>query len=99
MNTIIFPKEQSIPPEYQLETYIENKEYLIDGDLYYWNGEMKEVLSPVCIENEAGEIVNKVIGSYPMLTPKEADLALNAAIRAYNQGKGRWAMMSVFERI
>ncbi|TAD97570.1 MAG: NADP-dependent glyceraldehyde-3-phosphate dehydrogenase, partial [Bacteroidetes bacterium] len=33
------------------------------------------------------------------LTPKEADLALNAAIRAYNQGKGRWAMMSVFERI
>lgn len=99
MNQLNFPKEQDIPQEYRLDGQVENREYLIDGDFYHWKGEMKEVYSPVCLQNADGTLSPKLLGSYPMLSTTEALQALEAAIKAYDGGKGRWAMMPVHDRI
>jgi glyceraldehyde-3-phosphate dehydrogenase (NADP+) len=40
-----------------------------------------------------------VIGSYPLCTQNEANEALDAAVAAYNNGRGEWPTMSVAERI
>jgi glyceraldehyde-3-phosphate dehydrogenase (NADP+) len=39
------------------------------------------------------------IGSYPLLTEKEALQALDAAVKAYDNGRGKWPTMSVEQRI
>jgi glyceraldehyde-3-phosphate dehydrogenase (NADP+) len=59
---------------------------------------MSPVASPVCIRN-GNKAEQKIIGSTPLLTSKEALEALDAAARAYDLGHGVWPMMSVAERI
>ena len=46
----IFPSLEDIPPEFQLKSSIEQREYLINGTLQLWNGEMEESLSPIYIK-------------------------------------------------
>jgi len=94
----IFPRERDIPEDFRLTEPIEQKEYLIDGKLKIWSGAMQEVLSPVFVKGPAG-ISPKVVGRYPLLTEKEALEALDAAVDAYNNGRGIWSMMPVTERI
>jgi hypothetical protein len=50
--------------------------YLVDGELRHWEGPTQEVLSPVWVW-ESSQLVQKVIGKYPLLTEKES---LNAAV-------------------
>jgi glyceraldehyde-3-phosphate dehydrogenase (NADP+) len=40
-----------------------------------------------------------MLGRYPRLTPKESLEALDAAVRAYDHGRGAWPTMSVEKRI
>jgi len=93
----IFPEETKIPEYYKISP-VEQKEYLINGKMHVWNGPVEKVLSPVCLETEAG-VFQKYVGSYPLLTEKEALDALDAAVSAYDNGKGLWPTMSVSERI
>lgn len=93
-----FPKEQDIPVEFRIDQPTEQKEYLINGEIRISNGPFQKVLSPVCIETENG-VVQKELGSYPLLTEKEAHEALNAAVEAYKNGTGLWPTLSVDERI
>ena len=74
------------------------REYLINGELRVWDGEMQEIRSPIYVKTASG-IVQPVIGSYPLLGEKESMEALEAAISAYDHGRGRWPSMSVRERI
>jgi glyceraldehyde-3-phosphate dehydrogenase (NADP+) len=93
-----FPEESAVPESFRLPGYLEQREYLIDGKLLTWAGEVNPVMSPVCIK--AGrELRQKVIGATPLLTSREALAALDAAVKAYDQGHGVWPMMSVAERI
>jgi glyceraldehyde-3-phosphate dehydrogenase (NADP+) len=94
----IFPEEDNIPSEFRLETPIVQREYLNDGDLLVWNGDMEEVVSPVWLAGPSG-LSQKVVGSYPLLTEKEALEALEACVRAYDNGRGSWPKMPVSERI
>lgn len=94
----IFPHETDIPAEYQLAEPIHQREYLIDGELHTWEGNSHVVVSPVFTNTPEG-LVQKVIGSYPLLTEKEALQALDAAVNAYDNGRGEWPTMSVHERI
>jgi acyl-CoA reductase-like NAD-dependent aldehyde dehydrogenase len=41
----------------------------------------------------------KVIGTYPLCSEKEASEALDAAVAAYDNGRGEWPTMSVANRI
>lgn len=95
----IFPKAGDIPKEYQLPEFLEQKEYLINGELREWDGPLNDVLSPVCLKNEEGRLERAIIGKTPLLTHNEARQALDAAEKAYNQGVGEWPTLSVIERI
>jgi glyceraldehyde-3-phosphate dehydrogenase (NADP+) len=94
----LFPEEKSIPASVTLPGYMEQREYLIDGKMVTWQGDMSPVASPVCVRIGNNE-EQKIIGSTPLLTSKEALDALDGAVRAYDQGHGVWPMMSVAERI
>jgi glyceraldehyde-3-phosphate dehydrogenase (NADP+) len=99
-NTIvqIFPTESSVPPQHRLPSILEQREYLIAGTLERWEGDLSPVASPVCIM-DGDQLQQKVIGSTPLMNAEEALKALDAAVKAYDLGKGVWPMMSVSDRI
>jgi glyceraldehyde-3-phosphate dehydrogenase (NADP+) len=94
----IFPSEDEIPPQYRLAKPLEECEFLINGEIRCWTGPSKEVYSPVRIRNGSG-VEKKLLGRFPTLTAKESLEALDAAVRAWDHGRGVWPTMSVAERI
>ena len=94
----LFPKEFDIPAEYNYGEPVHQKEYLVNGEIKIWNGNVQEIYSPVCVQGANGT-EKKLLGSTPLLTEKEAHEALNAAIEAYKNGTGVWPTMKVEERI
>lgn len=94
----LFPAEKDIPEKFRID-HQEQKEYLINGEIRYWEGPSNEVISPICIKNQDGSLHRKVIGTTPLLTAKEALEALEAAHLAYDGGNGLWPRMTVNERI
>lgn len=95
---MLFPAEESIPEQYRISERIEQREYLINGELRRWAGKLNPVLSPVFVER-GGKPVQKDIGSTPLLTSTESLDALDAAVRAYDLGRGEWPTKSVSDRI
>lgn len=93
--TNIFPTVNDIP---NIGKAIEQREYLIDGELRIWNGNLSPVLSPVYIRN-GDKHEQKILGHTPLLNSDEALLALDAAVKAYDLGHGLWPTMSVTDRI
>lgn len=96
--TNLFPDQNAVPPSVQLPGYLEQREYLLDGKMITWSGDLSPVASPVFLKQN-GELKQQIIGSTPLLTSKEALAALDSAIQAYDQGHGVWPLMSVAERI
>lgn len=94
----VFPTEDTIPEQFTIKQPINQREYLIDGELKIWSGNLNPVLSPVCIQTDAG-LKQQVIGNTPLLTSKESLEALDAAVRAYDLGHGLWPTLSVTKRI
>jgi glyceraldehyde-3-phosphate dehydrogenase (NADP+) len=45
----LFPDEGAIPEQFRISRPIEQREYLIDGELRSWKGNLNPVLSPVFI--------------------------------------------------
>lgn len=93
-----FPKDSDIPKEMLLSEQIEQKEYLINGELKTWNGSVQEIFSPVYIKDEAG-LKRKRLGSIPICGEKESFEALDAAKQAYDLGRGVWPTMPIKKRI
>jgi len=94
----IFIEEHSIAQKFQINAPIEQREYLINGLLKHWQGAMQDVFSPVHIKTAKGNSQKK-LGSYPLLTEKESLEALDAAVKAYDNGRGYWPTRSIHERI
>lgn len=94
----IFHPEDSIPEHFKISQPIEQREYLINGELKIWDGNLNPVLSPVFMK-EGDKVVQKKIGSTPLLTTKESLAALDAAVKAYDLGHGDWPTKSVQARI
>ena len=94
----IFVEESQIPEQYRLAEELHQREYLSNGEMLPWDGEVHTVLSPVCIKTAEG-LKRKLIGTYPLCTEKESFEALDAAVAAYNNGRGEWPTMSVADRI
>ncbi len=93
----IFVEESQIPDEFRIEE-IHQREYLCNGEMKKWDGAVSEVYSPVCIPGPDG-LKRKLIGTYPVCTEKEANEALEAAIQAYDNGRGEWPTMGIGDRI
>ncbi|MBP6977513.1 MAG: NADP-dependent glyceraldehyde-3-phosphate dehydrogenase [Bacteroidales bacterium] len=94
----LFPSLSEIPEEFLPGEPVHQKEYLINGRLQKWEGPVQEVLSPVMI-SEGRDAKPFLLGSYPLLTEKESLEVLDAAEKAYNNGRGEWPTMPVEERI
>jgi acyl-CoA reductase-like NAD-dependent aldehyde dehydrogenase len=93
----LFVEENQIPEQFRIEE-IHQREYLSNGEMKKWDGEVSEVYSPICIPTPEG-LKRKLIGTYPIGTEKEAMEALDAALAAYDNGRGEWPTMSVADRI
>ena len=93
----IFPAEKNIPAEVRISP-LEQKEYLLNGKIKTWKGPGQQVFSPVSIRGKKG-LERKYLGSYPLMTGTEALEALDAAVKAYDEGKGPWPTSTVEERI
>ncbi len=94
----IFPEAGQIPEEFRLKQPVHQREYLVNGHMRPWDGTTHQVLSPVYVR-ENGELKRKEIGSYPLTTSGEAMEALDAAVKAYDNGRGEWPTMSIADRI
>ncbi len=93
----VFPEAKAIPKEYAVEP-LDQQHYLVNGELREWKGETQTILSPVCLA--AGiETAQRAIGTSPLCTEKEALEALDAAVAAFDGGRGEWPTHSVEERI
>ncbi|AMP98504.1 Aldehyde dehydrogenase [Pedobacter cryoconitis] len=94
----IFVEEHEIPEVFRLQQELHQRAYLSNGAMHPWDGEVHTVVSPVCIKTPEG-LQRKVIGTYPLCSEKEAMEALDAAVAAYDNGRGEWPTMSVADRI
>ncbi|MFD0941612.1 NADP-dependent glyceraldehyde-3-phosphate dehydrogenase [Pedobacter boryungensis] len=94
----LFLTEEQIPAAFKLAEEVNQREYLSNGEMLSWKGDVHTVLSPICIKTPKG-LERKIIGTYPLCDKEEANAALEAAVAAYNNGRGEWPTMNVAQRI
>lgn len=87
---------KNIPETYKIDALVEQKTYLVNGEIKKWTGKMTEVYSTI---SSTENYHPTLLGSVPELTKKEALEALDAASNAYNNGQGEWPTMKVGDRI
>jgi glyceraldehyde-3-phosphate dehydrogenase (NADP+) len=85
-----------IPENYTIKNAIHQKLFLVNGELKEWKGPVTEVFSTI---SSTEEYKPTLLGSIPDMGETEAMDALNAALKAYDQGKGVWPTMKVSDRI
>ena len=94
----LFPSAAEIPEAYDLKQPIEQKEYLVNGEMRQWKGKTQDVWSPIYIKTDNG-FEQKRIGSYPITDAADAMEVLYAGVKAYSNGRGEWPSMTVSQRI
>ena len=87
---------KNIPEAYKINALVEQKTYLVNGEIKEWSGKMTEVYSTI---SSTENYQPTLLGSVPELTKNEALEALDAASNAYNNGQGEWPTMKVGDRI
>ena len=85
-----------IPQEFQITQPIQQSTYLVNGELLEWDGDSSEVYSTI---SSTESYAPTLLGSIPNMGEAEALSALDAALKAYNQGQGVWPTMRVRDRI
>ena len=94
----VFPQASEIPVGLRQDIPFAQTGYLINGEIRKWGGPQQQVFSPVWASID-GLPKPFPIGTYPLLSEKEALQALDAAVSAYDHGRGFWPTLSVAERI
>lgn len=89
--------QENIPEFATLSIPYIQKEYLVDGEIRQWKGELNSVFSPIAIKTDSQ--YNKFIGSHPLMDETAALETLKAAVNAYDNGRGEWPRMTVEQRI
>lgn len=85
-----------IPAHYTITEPIHQKQYLVNGQLESWDGQTTEVYSTI---SASPDYAPTLLGSIPDMGEKEAMQALDAALTAFDEGKGVWPTMKVGDRI
>ena len=85
-----------IPEEFRINEPINQKIYLVNGELKEWDGATAQVYSTI---SSTSEYAPTLLGTVPDMDEKEALEALDAAVKAYDQGQGVWPTMKVSDRI
>jgi glyceraldehyde-3-phosphate dehydrogenase (NADP+) len=94
----LYPRADEIPEQFRAGPAIEQRDYLVNGELHQWQGPLAPVLSPVSLRTDAG-LEPVVLGSTPLMDADTAMTALDAAVKAYDRGQGAWPTMRVADRI
>ena len=89
----------NIPDHYKIKETYNQDTYLVNGELKEWKGNTSSVFSPIYTENSEGELTPTFLGDIPDLGEYEALNALDAAVNAYDKGRGEWATLKIDERI
>ncbi|WP_337880211.1 NADP-dependent glyceraldehyde-3-phosphate dehydrogenase [Rheinheimera sp.] len=98
--TPLFPTAAELAVEFPQPVALEQRHYLVAGALQQWPGELAPVVSPVCLRDEQSNTLNPVIlGATPLMDSAAALQALDAAVKAYDLGRGHWPTLPVLERI
>jgi len=100
--TTFFPQATDVPAEFEQQQVIEQREYLLNGELVSWPGELSPVISPVQFRSGAGAsaaLSPVLLGYTPLLDGNAALQALDGAVKAYDLGRGDWPSMPVLQRI
>ncbi len=71
----------------------------MNGVLEPWSGPVETVRSAICVRKADGSLEQVELGSYPVGGIPEAKIALDAAVAAYDSGRGAWPTMTVAQRI
>jgi aldehyde dehydrogenase (NAD+) len=95
----LFPRDGEIPADHRPPPPIHQRTYLVNGELKTWDGPADPVRSPVCVRTADGRLEQIELGSVPSGAEQEAVEALEAAVAAYDDGRGLWPTMTVAERI
>jgi glyceraldehyde-3-phosphate dehydrogenase (NADP+) len=95
----LFPQDGEIPADHCPPPPIHQRTYLVNGELKTWDGPVDTVRSPVCVRKADGHLEQIELGSVPSGGGQEAEEALEAAVAAYDDGRGLWPTMTVAERI
>jgi hypothetical protein len=82
----LFPRDGEVPSEYAPPAPIHQRNYLVNGEMKAWNGQVETVRSPVCVRGPDGQMKQIELGSYPVGGEEEAEEALAAAVAAYDDG-------------
>ncbi len=90
------PLLKPIPEEVLPQKPLDQREYLVGGALKKWEGPVSQIFSSISI---AEPYEPTLLGSIPDMGEPEALDALEAAVKAYDQGKGAWPTMKVRDRI
>ena len=85
-----------IPEQFQINEVIHQKDYLLNGEIKVWEGPTSEVYSTI---SSTEAYAPTLLGTIPTMGEEEALGALDAAVNAYDQGKGAWPTMRVKDRI
>ena len=94
-----FLSPEEIPLAFRVERRPEERLYLLDGQIRPWEGPLAEVNSPICLRHTDGTLKRPIIGQVPAMDEDAAMAGLNAAVRAWDCGRGEWPTMSVAARI
>lgn len=94
---VTFPS--ALPPSVAVDATRYERTYLVDGEVKTWAGASQLVESPVCLAAPDGSLTRAPLGHVPMLDRDEAMRALDAAVRAWDHGRGPWPTMRVAKRL
>jgi len=94
----VFPRSLDDIPERWRLSRVDVRHFLVNGELRTWDGPYQQVVSPICLD-DGREPQRILIGSFPLLDATTAREALEAALFAYDYGRGAWPTMTVGERI
>lgn len=94
----LYPSIDQIPEAFRIQEPIHQRYYLVNNQLRPWEGEMQEIYSPLSVRTSEGP-EKVLIGSHPSMDANSALEALDAAVKAYDNGRGVWATLAVDERI
>lgn len=94
----LFPDESHLK-DCGVPAPVHQRQTLVNGVLEPWAGPVETVHSAICVRRANGSLEQAELGSYPVGGVAEAKIALDAAVAAYDNGRGVWPTMTVAQRI
>jgi len=95
---MLFPIAADVPAKVRVDVSKHGPRWLVDGEILAWSGHGREVRSRVAVRLGPA-VTTTLLGHEAQLTADDAQLAVAAAQRAWNNGEGEWPSLHVETRI